>query len=59
MVIKLSFLANVGPKRRLMAVKRKYINVDPKGKGAEGGENVFAKRCTRCDGENKREYLRM
>ena len=42
-----------------MAVKRKYINVDPKGKGAEGGKNVFAKRCSRCDGENKREYLRM
>ena len=37
------------------------MNVNPKygDKGAEGGKYVFAKRYTRCDGESRREYLRM
>ena len=64
MVIKLSFSVKVGRKRRPTAGKRvkiHSINVKPKcgDKGAERGKNVFAKRYTRCDGESKREYLRM
>ena len=59
MVIKLSFSAKVGRKRRPTAGKWKYnsINVNPKDgdKGAEGGKIVFVKRYTRCDGESKRE----
>jgi len=35
------------------------INPKDGDKAAEGGENVFAKRYTRCDGESKWEYLIM
>ena len=60
MVIKLSFnFSKDGAKKAPHGWQMKLhsINVDPKGKGAEGGENVLARRYTRCDGESTREGI--